>query len=78
MKSADNILVGHVHRTSQDFFIRPLDGSMTAGWSVGCLCDLNPHYAARNSWNHGFALVHLKKDGIFAVENRIILNGVAQ
>jgi len=78
MKSQDNILVGHVHRTSQDFFRKPLDGSMTAGWSVGCLCDLNPHYAARNSWNHGFALVHLAGDGTFKVDNRIIMNGVAQ
>lgn len=78
IKSQDNILVGHVHRTSQDFFRKPLDGSMTAGWSVGCLCDLNPHYAARNSWNHGFALVHLAGNGMFTVENRIIIDGVAK
>lgn len=78
MKSMDNILVGHVHRTSQDLIRKPLDGSFIAGWSTGCLCDLNPHYAARNGWNHGFALVELSGDGTFAVNNRIIVNGVVR
>ena len=78
MKALDNILVGHVHRTSQDQIRRPLDGSFIAGWSVGCLCDLNPHYAPRNGWNHGFATVQLEGDGTFAVNNRTIINGVVR
>jgi hypothetical protein len=78
MKALDNILVGHVHRTSQDQIRRPLDGSFIAGWSVGCLCDLNPHYAPRNGWNHGFATVELEGDGTFAVNNRTIINGVVR
>lgn len=78
MKALDNIMVGHVHRTSQDLFRKPLDGSFIAGWSVGCLCDLNPHYAARNNWNHGFALVDLSKDGTFTVHNKIIIDGVVR
>ncbi|HBB26311.1 MAG TPA: hypothetical protein DCZ59_08610 [Bacteroidetes bacterium] len=78
MKALDNILVGHVHRTSQDLIRKPLDGSFIAGWSVGCLCDLNPHYAARNGWNHGFAVVELAKDGTFVVQNRVIMDGVVR
>ncbi len=78
MKSLDNILVGHVHRTSQDLIRKPLDGAFIAGWSTGCLCDLNPHYAARNGWNHGFAIVQLSGDGTFVVQNRIIMDGVVR
>ncbi len=75
MKALDNILVGHVHRTSTDMIRRPLDGSFIAGWSVGCLCDLNPFYAARNGWNHGFALVDLQDSGRFTVYNKMIIDG---
>lgn len=78
MKALDNIMVGHVHRTSQDLFRKPLDGSFIAGWSVGCLCDLNPHYAARNNWNHGFAMIDLSFDGTFSVQNKIIIDGVVR
>lgn len=74
MKANDNILVGHVHKTSTDVFTKPLDRSTIAGYSVGCLCDLNPLYAPRNNWNHGFALVDL--DGRnFTVHNKTIVNG---
>jgi len=74
MKAGDNVMVGHVHRTTYDNFKRPLDGTLYAGWSVGCLCDLNPHYAPRNAWNHGCAVVTLFDDGEFMVDNRIIFN----
>lgn len=75
MKAQDNILVGHVHKTTFDMHKRPLDGSVFAGWSMGCLCDLNPHYAPRNHWNHGVVTVDLDKTGEFTVSNRIIING---
>ena len=78
MKAQENILVGHVHRTSQDLIRKPLDGSFISGWSVGCLCDLNPHYAPRNGWNHGFAIVDLSPNGNFTVHNRTIINGVVR
>lgn len=74
MKAGDNILVGHVHRTSFDMFKRPLDGSFFAGWSMGCLCDLNPLYAPRNHWNHGVVLVELEGSGDFTLNNRIIIH----
>lgn len=75
LKAQDNILVGHVHRTTFDLFKRPLDGSLFAGWSMGCLTDLNPRYAPRNSWNHGVVTVDLDGSGEFSVNNRIIING---
>jgi hypothetical protein len=74
MKAQDNILVGHVHKTTFDMHKRPLDGSVFAGWSMGCLCDLNPHYAPRNHWNHGVVLVELDGSGEFSVHNRILVN----
>lgn len=77
MKANDNIMVGHVHKTSSDMFTKPLNKQTIAGWSVGCLCDLNPLYAPRNNWNHGFAIVEL--DGHkFTVHNKIIENGVVR
>lgn len=75
MKANDNILLGHVHRTTFDMVKRPLDGSFFAGWTMGCLCDLNPYYAPRNAWNHGVCSVDLDKTGEFTINNRIILNG---
>ena len=74
MKAQDNILVGHVHKTTFDMHKRPLDSSVFAGWSMGCLCDLNPHYAPRNHWNHGVVMVELDGSGEFSVHNRIIVN----
>lgn len=75
MKAIENILVGHVHRTSTDVIRKPLDGSYIGGWSVGCLCDLNTHYAARNGWNHGFAIVDVDSTGDFTVHNKMIIGG---
>lgn len=75
MKAVENILVGHVHRTSTDVIRKPLDGSYIGGWSVGCLCDLNTHYAARNGWNHGFAIVDIDRSGDFTVHNKMIIGG---
>lgn len=75
MKAVENIIVGHVHRTSTDVIRKPLDGSYIGGWSVGCLCDLNTHYAARNGWNHGFAIVDVDKSGDFSVHNKMIIGG---
>ena len=78
MKAVDNIMVGHVHKTSHDLFRRPLGGDFIAGWSVGCLCDLNPHYAPRNNWNHGFAHVRLSTDGNFTVNNHVVIDGTVR
>lgn len=72
IKAGDNMAVSHFHRTSSDLF-REINGSHIAGWSIGCLCDLNPHYLSRNQWNHGYMIVTVQPDGKFEVDNRFIL-----
>lgn len=75
LKTFDNILLGHVHKKSESIVRRPLDGSYIQAHTVGCLCDLNPHYAPRAQWTHGFAIVELEKSGDFRLHNKIIMNG---
>lgn len=74
MKANDNVLVGHVHKTSEDSAKRAR-GEFIAGWSTGCLCDLTPSYATENQWNHGFAIVTQDATGAFNVQNRRIIDG---
>lgn len=73
LKAMDNVLVNHVHRTSEFYYSRP-HGSTIAGYSVGCLCDLNPWWFPRNNWTHGYAIVDIDPSGTFKVDNRIILS----
>lgn len=72
MKAHDNIVIGHVHRTSEDSAKR-IGGSTFAGWSTGCLCSLWARWAPTNQWNHGYALVEWADDGSFHLDNRRIL-----
>lgn len=68
------VLEGHGHRTSThsepDMF-----GRETVCFSTGCLCDLRPAYAVLNKWNHGAALVNVRKAGEFDVVNFRIVGG---
>lgn len=75
LKTFDNIVLGHVHKKSETILRRPLDGSYVQAHTIGCLCDLNPHYAPRNQWTHGFGIVELDKSGDFRLRNKIIMNG---
>jgi len=71
MKSKDNIICGHSHRSSHHS--EPtLGGKQLAAWSVGCLAELSPEYMPINSWNWGYATVDVFEDGTFAVDNKII------
>lgn len=72
MKAHDNILIGHVHRTSEDPAKR-IGGETFAGWSTGCLCSLWAKWLPVNQWNHGFALVEWSDGGSFRMDNRRIL-----
>lgn len=72
LKAHDNILVSHVHRTSEDPAKR-IGGSVFAGWSIGCLCDLHPKWLPVNQWNWGYAVVEKEDSGQFHVENMRIL-----
>lgn len=75
LKTFDNIVLGHVHKKSESIVRRPLDGSYVQAHTIGCLCDLNPHYAPRNQWTHGFGIIELDKSGDFTLHNKIIMNG---
>jgi predicted phosphodiesterase len=74
LKAKDNILVSHVHRTSE--YTEPnISKKINGGWSIGCLSDLDPDYSPNNSYNSGFAFLEVFKDGNFRVENKRIING---
>lgn len=77
MKLNQSALVSHVHKKSQ-YTWTTLDGETHSTWTTGCLSaigtavDYNPH---GNFYVHGFAWVDIYADGMFAVENKMIVNG---
>ncbi len=75
LKTIDNVLIGHCHRTSQH--TEPtLGGDVIITTSTGCLCGMYPMYARVNKWNQGFAFVdHEIKTGEYRIENLKIING---
>jgi predicted phosphodiesterase len=77
LKAFDNLIVGHVHKTKNEVKRRPIDGSYIQVYTTGCLCDLNPHYASRPDWNHGYGELTVKDDGSFVFNNRYIMDGKA-
>lgn len=56
-----SVLAFHAHRF-QSFTKRDLRGQ-EAGFGVGCLCRLDPHYQQMPNWNQGFAVVDWSKIG---------------
>jgi hypothetical protein len=75
LKAFDNLIVGHVHKTSGVPVRKPLDGSYLQVFTTGCLCDLSPMYASRNNWNHGYGELTVHDDGSFTFHNRFIMDG---
>lgn len=73
-KASENIIGGDKHRTSE-FIKRSIGNKVEGGWSVGCLCELNPEYMPYNNWNLGFAYIEMSQDGNFRIENKKIING---
>ena len=78
MKLNQSALVAHVHKKSQ-YTWTTLDGDSHSTWTTGCLAkigtavDYNPH---GNNYVHGFAWVEILDDkGMYAVENKMIVNG---
>lgn len=70
-----NVLFGHTHKF-QTFSRRTVRGQ-EAGFSIGCLCDLNPFYDDTvASWQNGFAVVTFSED-YFNVEQVRIHDGTA-
>ena len=77
-KYGKSVMFGHMHRI-QNFTARDLKGQ-EAGWCIGCLCDLNPHYNIFADWHQGFAVVNWKqigKEWFYDVEQIRIHDGVA-
>lgn len=54
-KFGKSVLTFHAHRF-QNYTKRDLKGQ-EAGFGVGCLCTLNPHYQQMPDWHQGFAVV---------------------
>jgi len=73
LKAKESALVGHHHRTSEHTE-KTLGGKVVACHSTGCLCGLEPEYAPYNNYNHGFAFVHISKNGDYEVQNIKIIN----
>ncbi len=74
LKAKDNILVSHVHRTS-DYTEPNINKKISGGFSIGCLADLDPDYSPNNAYNLGFAFLTVDKSGDFTVNNKRIING---
>lgn len=76
LKTCQVALCGHFHRTSEHFD-RNMNDYLNACWSVGCMCDLHPHWNPLNKWNHGFAMVELtgRDGGDFHVHNVRVQKG---
>jgi predicted phosphodiesterase len=77
LKANDNVLLGHFHRSNDDF-ARTISNKVIGAWSTGCLCGLSPLYMPNNNWNHGFAFVETSNDGMFEVHNKKIIGGVVK
>lgn len=75
MRAKQNIIVGHLHRSSFHPEVN-LDGEVIGAWSTACLCELRPNYSplVSNS-QHGFAHVLVEPNGDFTVKNYSIING---
>jgi hypothetical protein len=71
LKAGTNVVLGHFHRTQTDID-RKLNDEYVGAWATGCLCKLDPKYAGKSKWNHGFARVEVFQDS-FKVHNEIIL-----
>jgi len=75
LKTLDNVLVGHFHRTS-NHVEASFGGNVISVQSIGCLCTLNPYYMRVNKHNHGFAYIeHDFNTGEYHLENKLIIKG---
>jgi hypothetical protein len=72
----DNVFYGHVHdvqaHTKANYDQMPL-----IGYSMGCLCDLDPEWrrGRPNRWVNGFGVFYFSSDGAFTFYNPIIIKG---
>ena len=72
-----NIFSGHLHTSQVYTKVSPLNSLPKSGVSVGCLCDMNPHYMQNkpNAWVHQFLYFYMFEDGSFTYYTPTIING---
>jgi len=65
----------HVHRMGA-YYKTLLDGTVLVGVEMGCLCRLDPEYMQYPNWQHGFVVIHKKKNsGRFYLQPIHIVDG---
>jgi len=72
-----NVFSGHLHTSQVYTKVSPLNSLPKSGVSVGCLCDMNPHYMQNkpNAWVHQFLYFYIFDDGSFTYYTPTIING---
>ena len=79
MKLKSNAIVNHFHKSSESIqrIFGPEENTSIKGYSLGCMCDLEPEYMEINEWNHGFAIMRRTNDQVsvsnYKIENNTIL-----
>ncbi len=70
-----SLIQPHVHRMGA-YYKTLLDGTVLVGVEMGCLCRLDPHYTQNPNWQHGFVVIHKKKNsGRFYLQPVQIVDG---
>lgn len=70
-----SLLQPHVHRMGA-YYKTLLDGTMLVGVEMGCVCRLDPQYMQNPNWQHGFVVIHKKKNsGRFYLQPIQIVDG---
>jgi len=79
MRLKSNAIVNHFHKSSESIqrIFGAEENTSIKGYSLGCMCDLEPEYMEINEWNHGFAIMKRTKDAVsvnnYKIENNTIL-----
>jgi predicted phosphodiesterase len=68
-------IVAHWHQATKHR-VKTLRQNQIGTWSVGCLCNLTPHYRPVNDWSLGFIVFRrLDQKGNFFIDAREIIKG---
>lgn len=71
-----SVLYGHTHDYQVYIQVSPLDtGKFYKAASMGCLCNLNPHYGKNkpNRWVHGFNYAYVNEDTGFFNDTQVLI-----
>ena len=76
MRMKTNVIINHFHKSSSSSQrVYDVDDSSTInGYSLGCMCELEPEYLEINEWNQSFAILH-NNNGKISVKNYNIERG---